>query len=121
MKHDIQILVYGDRSKAVCSCKSIDSPERFGKNRVANSKLDILSHLEKIAAEMEYQIGPKDPLECPLCDADLDFKRKDARLLKDNEPMIIECFNGHDWDTYLSKGTLFLFPMDLANGPFSTT
>lgn len=131
MEHRVRVIPYTDRSKATCSCGTLESKERFGDRRTAKAKHDALLHLENVygAAKAEwderlpeYQISAKDDLDCPICGSSLDLARGDFGLLRETEPSVIQCGDGHLFEAYEKNGTLFLFTESAdSDGPFDTT
>ncbi len=123
--HHVAVLAYEGRATASCSCGELRTREHFGDNRVLRAKLDISAHLERIGADEvheEYQIPQGADLDCPICNEGLDLKRGDFGLLRESEPSVVQCKGGHEFDAYVKKTVLFLFPNgSTTNGPFSTT
>ncbi len=129
-QHKVEIISSYDRCKALCSCGTLNSKERFGDRRTANAIQDTMFHLESIYGakaswderQPEYQISAKDDLDCPICGSSLDLTRDDFGLLRESDPSVIQCTEGHQFEAYLHRETLFLFTEAVdSSGPFSTT
>jgi hypothetical protein len=120
MNHQIQIIPTLDSSTPVCSCGKMAHREFFGSRRTANAKQHIFRHLESAysvtasgfgteGSEPEFHVTVSDSMNCPLCEADLDLSKDDLGLLSENDPSVINCSNGHEFDAYYRKNTLFLY------------
>lgn len=118
-EHSVQILAYLDRATGLCTC-GFSTKEQFGLRRSANAKHKLLQHLEASYVDKEYHIRDGQPLECPLCHSSLDLKKIDMGLLEADDPSVVECDKGHEFDAYHQDNNLFLFVNDYEDGPFAT-
>lgn len=116
--HDIQIIACADHATPVCSCGKLGFREFYGTRRVYEAKMYLFAHLES-----EFQVKVKnDETSCPLCEEQLELIETDYGLLRENEPSVVNCSNGHEFDAYFKNGTLFLFTEnDSTHSPFSTS
>lgn len=129
MQHRPEILAVGNWAKAACSCGTTHFREQFGPRRTAQAIHEVMAHLEKSLAAndqdtvLEYQIGPKDALNCPICHEDFALEREDlAELLDTTTPTVLTCPQGHEFDSYYKNLTIFLFPLQVGDyTPFSTS
>lgn len=118
--HNVKIIAVLDRSTGTCTC-GFSTKEQFGDRRTAKAKQALMLHLESAYSNPnEYQIKDGSALNCPKCKGNLDLKEKDKGLLLEDQPSVVHCKNGHEFDCYLKNGTLFLFFLEDSDGPFST-
>jgi hypothetical protein len=129
MIHRPEILAVGNWSKAACACGETSFREQFGPRRAAQAIHEAMVHLEKVLGAqendtiLEYQVGPKDALNCPICHEDFGLDRDDLpELLDTTTPSVLTCPQGHEFDSYYRDLTLFLFPLQVGDyTPFSTS
>ena len=119
VNHSPQIIAYLDRATGICAC-GFSSKEQFGDRRTAKAKQSLMLHLESAYSDPnEYHIKDGQSLDCPICQSDLELSKEDKGLLLENQPSVVQCEDGHEFDTYYKDRALFLFAIE-NDGPFST-
>lgn len=114
----ISITAWSNRAVPACLCGRLGQLHFTGHDRFEKASQYLLDHLEE-----EYQVKLNGSnTNCPACSEDLELEENDAILLRENQPSVVNCKNGHEFDAYLVNGTLFLFTEnDSTHSPFSTS